>query len=175
MKKGKGGLIMVLVVVLIAIGVILIQSNMRKNNLDTSESAKNALANKMSTTLLLGAVLLEEDEDLGYEDIDVKHISSSESAKVWIWDYAKNDKDVIQLALDGEIIADEIVLSNNPTELTIPANGLLRMTALDGKGDGVTYAIRFQINGTCYLGTLPQSESVDYTLARVDEDELYYY
>jgi hypothetical protein len=135
-------------------------------SVDTSEAAKNALTNKVSTSLSAGTILLSKDESLGAQDYTIVHSYNKEESKIWIWDYAAEDGDYVQVLVNGTPVGDAFMIKNKPLEITIPAIGEVQVKGIRDGGGGITYAVRYELNGTNYFNTAPEGEFNTYTLVR---------
>lgn len=135
-----------------------------KSTADTSESAKNALKNGVSTAVSAGTVLLSKDENTQAKDYTIAHKSDVKDTKIWVWDYAAEDGDYVQVLVNGAPIGDSFMIKHKPKELTVPAVGQVQIKGIRDGGGGITYAVRYDINGTSYFNGTPEGESNTYTL-----------
>lgn len=133
---------------------------------DTSESARNALTNKVSTAVSGGVILLKEDENVEPKDYSVTHKSNAEDTKIWVWDYAGEDGDYVQVLVNGAPIGDAFMIRHKTRELTVPSTGKVQIKGIKDGGGGITYAVRYDINGTSYFNGTPEGELNTYTLRR---------
>lgn len=133
-------------------------------SVDTSDAAVKALAERSSTSLLAGAVLLKEDKNIGKQDYTIAHKSASADTKIWVWDYAAEDGDYVQVLVNGAPVGDAFMIKHKPRVLTVPAVGEVQVKGVKDGGGGITYAIRYDVNGTNYFNSAPQGEFNTYTL-----------
>ena len=133
---------------------------------DTSESARNALENQVSTAISAGVVLLEDDENLGAQDYTITHSSDADETKIWVWDYAAEDGDYVQVLVDGTPISESFMIQHQPKELMVASTGSVQIKGIRDGGGGITYAVRYDINGTSYFNTAPEGEFNTYELVR---------
>jgi hypothetical protein len=144
--------------------VVLIFSN--TSSIDTSDAAKDALANQVSTTLSTGTILLNEDEELDQQDYTITHNSDEGEAKIWIWDYAAEDGDYVQVLVNGTPVSDAFMIKHKPVEFTVPATGIIQIKGIkDGVG-GISYAVKYDLNYTTYFNIAPLGEFNTYTLIK---------
>lgn len=136
------------------------------STVDTSEAAKRALEDKVSTTLSAGTILLEEDQNIGQDDYTITHQSNKNETKIWVWDYAAEDGDYVQIVVNGTPITEPFMIKNKPKELNVPATGEIQIKGIKDGGGGLTYAVRYDLNGTTYFNTAPEGEYNTYTLIR---------
>lgn len=136
------------------------------SSIDTSESAKNALENKISTAISAGTVLLTKDENVEAKDYTITHKSGNKDMKIWVWDYAAEDGDYVQVLVNGVPISDSFMIKHKPKELIVPATGEVQLKGVKDGGGGITYAVRYEINGTSYFNGAPEGELNTYTLRK---------
>ena len=133
---------------------------------DKSEAANDALKNKVSTKISAGAVLLTADEEMTSEDPTIVHNSKEDKTKIWVWDYAAEDGDYVQVLVDGTPISESFMIKNKPREFTVPTVGEIQVKGIRDGGGGITYAIRYEMNSTTYFNGTPEGEANTYTLIR---------
>ncbi len=131
---------------------------------DTSDAAKQAIAEQVSTSLSVGTILMSKDENIGQKDYTISHNSSLGESKIWIWDYAAEDGDYVQILVDGNPIGDSFMIKNKPQEFKVPTTGTVQIKGIRDGGGGITYAIRYELNNTNYFNSAPEGEFNTYTL-----------
>ncbi|CAG9623148.1 hypothetical protein [Sutcliffiella rhizosphaerae] len=136
------------------------------STVDTSTAAENALTNQISTELAAGTLLLATDEELTSMDHQIVHNSSAEETKIWVWDYAAEDGDYVQIIVNGTPISESFMIKHKPREFTVPAVGTVQIKGIRDGGGGITYAVRYDINGTSYFNTAPINGENTYELVR---------
>jgi hypothetical protein len=136
------------------------------STVNTSESAKNALETKVSTAISAGTILLSQDENVGAKDYTIAHKSDSIDTKIWVWDYAAEDGDYVQVLVNGAPVSDAFMIRHKPKEITVPAAGKVQIKGIKDGGGGITYAVRYDINGTSYFNGAPEGEFNTYTLIK---------
>lgn len=134
------------------------------SSVDTSEAAQNALKNGASTAVSAGTVLLSKDENAGAKDYTITHKSDAKDTKIWVWDYAAEDGDYVQVLVNGTPTGDAFMIKHKPKEITVPLVGKVQIQGIKDGGGGITYAVRYDINGTSYFNGTPEGESNTYTL-----------
>jgi hypothetical protein len=137
-----------------------------KSTVDTSESAKNALKNKVSTAISAGTILLSKDENTQAQNYTITHKSDAKDTKIWVWDYAGEDGDYVQVLVDGAPLGEAFMIRHKPKEIIVPAVGEVQIKGIKDGGGGITYAVRYDINGTSYFNGTPEGELNTYTLIR---------
>ncbi|ACA56667.1 hypothetical protein FDC45_13950 [Clostridium botulinum] len=133
---------------------------------DTSQSAKNALKNKVSTSVSAGIVLLSKDENLESKDYTITHKSNVQNTKIWVWDYAAEDGDYVQVIVDGTPLGDAFMIKHKPKEFTVPAVAKVQIKGIKDGGGGITYGVRYDITGTSYFNDAPEGGFNTYTLTK---------
>ena len=147
----------------IIVSMILIIFSSTKT-VDTSTSAKDALKNGVSTDVSVGTILLSEDENVEGNDYTIIHKSDVEDTKIWVWDYAGEDGDYVQILVNGAPIGDAFMILNKVKELTVPAVGKVEVKGVRDGGGGITYAIAYEINEKIYFNGTSEGELNTYTL-----------
>lgn len=133
---------------------------------DTSEAARNAIKNQISTTVSAGTILSSTDENMEAKDYVITHESDAENTKIWVWDYAAEDGDYVQVLVNGTPVSDAFMTRHKPKELIVPASGDVQIKGVRDGGGGITYAVRYDINGTSYFNGTPEGEFNSYTLRK---------
>jgi len=136
------------------------------SSVDTTDAAKNALADKVSTSLATGTVLLTEDENIGQQDYTITHKYDQNDTKIWIWDYAAEDGDYVQILVNGTPVGEAFMIKHKPVEKTVPTVGEVQIKGIRDGGGGITYAVRYDLNGTTYFNSAPEGEFNTYTLIK---------
>lgn len=124
------------------------------------------LESKISTTISTGALLLAADRDLGPQDYTITHASDQEETKIWIWDYAAEDGDYVQVLVNGNPISDAFMIKHRPREFVVPAVGDVQIKGIRDGGGGITYAVKYELNQTSYFNSAPLNECNTYTLIK---------
>lgn len=133
---------------------------------NTSDAAKMALENKVSTSLSIGTVILSEDENIGQEDYTISHEFKEDETKIWVWDYAAEDGDYVQVLVNGTPLTEPFMIKNKPKEIKVPATGDIQIKGIRDGGGGITYGVHYEVNNTNYFNTAPEGEFNTYTLVR---------
>jgi len=135
---------------------------------DTSDDAKTALTNKISTTVAAGTILLTEDENIGEQDYTLAHeLTNRNDTRVWIWDYAVEDGDYVQVLINGVPYSAPFMIKHKPVMIPVSMTGLAGTVQVKGVrdgGGGITYAVRYELNNTTYFNSAPVGEVNTYTL-----------
>lgn len=135
-------------------------------SVDTSYEAQQAVQTFVSTQLPIGTRVLSNDEILGGQDLTITHSSAAAENKIYIWDYAAEDGDYVQVFVDGVAICDPFMVKNKSVEFRVPTTGEIQVVGTRDGGGGITYAIHYDVNGTTYFNGTDVGSSNLYTLVR---------
>lgn len=133
---------------------------------NTSEEAVQALESGMSTTLPVGVRIQSNDEYLDGQDLTITHSSKEDECKIYIWDYAAEDGDYVQVIVDGIAICDPFMIKHAPVAFTVPAVGEIQVLGTRDGGGGITYAVHCDVNETTYFNGTSVGDGNLYTLIR---------
>lgn len=133
---------------------------------DRSDAAQQAITEQVSTSLSVGTILMSSDENIGAKDYTITHDSNQDESKIWVWDYAAEDGDYVQILVDGTPIGDAFMIKNKPQEFMVPTTGTVQVKGIRDGGGGITYAVRYELNNTNYFNSAPEGEFNTYTLVR---------
>lgn len=133
---------------------------------DTSEAAKRALKEGISTGTSAGVVLSSSDKNMEAKDHTITHKSDAKDTKIWVWDYAAEDGDYVQVLVNGAIVSDAFMIKHKPREIVVPAAGEVQIKGIRDGGGGITYAVRYEVNGTSYFNGTPEGQLNTYTLRK---------
>ncbi len=136
------------------------------SSVNTSEEAKLAIENQMSTQLPIGVRIMSNDENLAGQDLTITHSSPANENKIHIWDYAAEDGDYVQIIVDGAAIGDPFMIKNKPVSFTVPTTGEIQVLGTRDGGGGITYAVHYEVNGTTYFNGTDVGNGNLYTLIR---------
>lgn len=137
-----------------------------KPAVNKSSEAKEALKNKVSTSLSAGTILLAKDENIGQQNYTITHKSENKETKIWVWDYAAEDGDYVQILVNGTPVSEAFMIKHKPKEIIVPATGDIQIKGIKDGGGGITYAVRYELNGTNYFNSAPEGEYNTYTLVK---------
>ena len=135
-------------------------------SVNTSEEATHALESGMSTQLPIGVRLLSDDENLAGQDLTITHSSSDDESNLYIWDYAAEDGDYVQILVDGVAICDPFMIKHDPVVFAVPTVGEIQVLGTRDGGGGITYAVHYDVNGTTYFNGMDVGDGNLYTLIR---------
>ena len=136
------------------------------SSVNTSDEAKLALENQMSTQLPIGVRIMSNDENLAGQDLTITHYSPADENKIHIWDYAAEDGDYVQILVDGVAIGDPFMIKNKPVVFTVPTTGEIQVLGTRDGGGGITYAVHYDVNGTTYFNGTDVGNGNLYTLIK---------
>ncbi len=146
--------------------VIIYASLFSSASVETGDDAAAALETHMSTTLGAGVRLLEKDENMIGQDYTIRHSSSDENTTIWVWDYAAEDGDYVQILVDGSPIGDPFMIKNKAVSFTVPTVAEVQVVGTRDGGGGITYGVYYELNQTTYFNGMDEGGSNTYTLVR---------
>lgn len=132
----------------------------------TSEDAVRALETHMSTSLAAGTRLLARDENYVGGDVTITHNSDDSETTLYVWDYAAEDGDYVQVIVNGSPLCDPFMITNTPVTFTVPTVGEIEILGTRDGGGGITYAVYYDMNHTTYYNGVNENCSNLYTLIR---------
>lgn len=112
--------------------------------------------------------LLQKGEIIGSiippsKDYSIVTDKTYSEIKLYIWDYADEDGDYIQLFQNGCPISEPFMITNAVKEISIPNTGAIQVKGIkDGRG-GISYAVKFE-TGVAYLNVLSPGCINTYTI-----------
>lgn len=133
---------------------------------ETGPDVEEAIETHMSATLAIGTRLMESDDHYIGGDITIAHSSNMEKTRIWVWDYADEDGDYVQIIVDETPMGEPFMLRNKPVSFIVPAEGEVQILGAWDGGDGITYAVYYELNQTTYFNGMRQGGSHRYTLVR---------
>lgn len=119
-----------------------------------------------STQLSTGSVLSQREEQIVQQDYTIAHKVQQESTKIYVWDYAAEDGDVVQVFVNDVPVTEPFTIYNAPQIITVPSTGLIQVKGIRDGGGGITYAVHYELNGTTYFNNAPEGGFNTYTLTR---------
>lgn len=136
---------------------------------DNSKIAQDALKYGVSSELKAGTMMYSEDsEGIFTKDYEIKNTAQAAKSKLWIWDYNDAKGDYLQLFADGKALGDPFLLLNSPRSFKVPANCKLEVKGVYSQDRIISYAIKFDFNGTSYLDAIKEGGSNVFTLTEPD-------
>lgn len=160
-KRGAGVLMIAGIAAMIVYGM-----GDTSKSVDTSPEAKEALETHISTTLAAGTKLTSKDDSYIGGDMTITHSSDSEETTLYVWDYAAEDGDYVQIIVDGTPLGDPFMIKNKPVSYTVPTVGEIQILGTRDGGGGITYGVYYDMNHTAYFNGMNQGENNLYTLIR---------
>lgn len=148
------------------VSVVIYASLFSSATVETGDDATAALETHMSTTLGAGVRLLEKDENVIGQDYTINHSSADENTTIWVWDYAAEDGDYVQILVDGNPIGDPFMIKNKAVSFTVPTVAEVQVVGTRDGGGGITYGVYYELNQTTYFNGMDEDGSNTYTLVR---------
>lgn len=133
---------------------------------NTSEDAASALETHMSTSLAAGTKLLAKDENYVGGDMTITHNSDDSETTLYVWDYAAEDGDYVQVIVNGSPLGNPFMVTNKPVTFKVPTVGEVEILGVRDGGGGITYAVYYDMNHTTYFNGMDEKGSNLYTLTR---------
>ena len=133
---------------------------------DVSSDASEAMEMHMSKSLAAGTRLLEKDESYIGGDLTISHSSEEEETTIYVWDYAAEDGDYVQILVNGNSLGDPFMIKNKPVSFSIPAVGEVQVLGTRDGGGGITYGVYYEVNHTTYFNGMDEGGDNLYTLIR---------
>ncbi len=153
-------------IILLIFGIIASYIVGSEPTVDTSVAASDALVSQISTSLSIGTILLSNDETLANQNHEIIHQTSDDETVIWVWDYAAEDGDYVQVYANGKKITEVFMIKHKPVKVIVPSTGEVQIKGIRDGGGGITYAVHYEINGTTYFNTAPEGGENTYTLIR---------
>lgn len=148
------------------ISMIVYSMGSTSKSVDTSEKAASALETHISTSLAAGTKLMASDENYVGGDMTITHDSDNVETTLYVWDYAAEDGDYVQVLVNGTSLGEPFMITNTPVTFTIPTEGEVEVLGTRDGGGGITYAVYYEMNHTTYFNGMDEKGSNLYTLIR---------
>lgn len=158
-KKGSAILMIAAIVSLVILGM-----DSTGRSVDTSVEAEEAIETHMSATLVAGTRLMEKDDNYIGGDLTITHNSDSEETKIWVWDYAAEDGDYVQIIVNGVPLGDAFMIKNKPVSFVVPSTGEIQVLGIKDGGGGITYGVYYGLNQMTYFNGMREGGNNLYTL-----------
>lgn len=113
-----------------------------------------------------GTVLTSNDLIIETKDYTIKHKSNDKDTLIWIWDFSAEDGDYVQVFVDDVLLADTFWAVNKPRVFTVPLESKVKVKGVKDGVNGISYAIKFQINGKTYFNLVPEGQTNTYSLVK---------
>lgn len=160
--KKEAGIFMLVAV----LGLVFYDMTNSSATVDKSPEAVEAIETHMSTTLGAGTRLMSEDERYIGGDLTVIHSSSDDETTIYVWDYAAEDGDYVQIIVDGVPMGEPFMIRNKPVSFTVPTVGEMQIKGTRDGGGGITYGVYYEVNHTTYFNGMDVGGDNLYTLIR---------
>lgn len=129
-------------------------------------SADEVVANRISKTTIAGETPFTEEVNSGItaRDFEVSMSDSGGDAKMLIWDFNLEDDDEVQIIVNGQPVKEKLILTNNPTAISIPVPSTVTIKGLKDNGAGISYAVKFPNNELTYFNLVSVGGGNTYTV-----------
>lgn len=148
------------------ISLVVYSMGITSKSVKTSEEAVTALETRMSTTLAAGTRLLSSDDNYVGGDFTIIHDSDDNETTLYVWDYAAEDGDYVQVIVNGTPLGDPFMITNTPVTFTVPTVSEIEVLGTRDGGGGITYAVYYGMNHTTYFNGMDEGGDNLYTLTR---------
>lgn len=160
-KRIKVGSAIMFVVGIIAIFAI------NTSNINVSLEAQSALDSPPSAKKLpKGTILSTVDSEYVGGDLTIEHDSNEENTKLWVWDYAAEDGDYVEVIVDGVSLGSAFMIKNKPVSFDVPTVSEIKVIGVKDGGGGITYGVHYDMNNKTYFNAVDLGENNTYTLMR---------
>ncbi len=142
---------------------------MMSGTVDKSDEAKNLMETGTSKIIVTGTILATSDSDniKIYKTWTVHHNYNGNQARMWIWDYAAEDGDYVQIIVNGTPVGEAFMIKHKPVEFMIPSDAIVQVRGIhDGDGRGITYAVHFEVNDSTICNRTTMDAINTYTLVK---------
>jgi len=142
---------------------------MMTGKIDRSDAAKKLMETGSSKTIATGTILATSDSDniKTYKNWTVNHKYNGNQARMWIWDYAAEDGDYVEILVNGTSVGDAFMIKHKPVEFMIPSDAVIQVRGIhDGDGRGITYAVHFEVNDSTVCNRTTMDSINTYTLVK---------
>lgn len=152
--------------IMFVVGIIAIFAS-NTPNIDISPEAQSALDSPPSAkNLPKGTILSTVDSEYVGGDLTIEHDSNEETTKLWVWDYASEDGDYVEVIVDGVSLGSAFMIKNKPVSFDVPTVSEIKVVGVKDGGGGITYAVHYDMNNKTYFNGVDLGENNTYTLMR---------
>lgn len=116
-----------------------------------------------------GSVLATLDTDFEGRDYDVPFRDGVEETTIWVWDFAAEDGDWVQLLFNGQPLGPAFMILNAPQQFRVPVGGSLEVLGIRDGGGGITYAVNFPEKDLSFRNAVRPQTGNTYRLHRDGE------
>lgn len=133
----------------------------RNNKIDLTEEE---LTTGICNSIEAGQIIILDKENRESRDFTLENEENKDNTTLYIWDYADQDGDYVQLFVDGTPISDVFMMKNTPREFTVPTKSNIQIKGVRDGAGGITYAIKYSLNNKTYLNNAPEGGMNSYKL-----------
>jgi hypothetical protein len=148
------------------VGMITYSMGHPSSSVNTTDQTEDALKTHMSTSLGVGSRLMSSDEKYVGGDLTITHKSNDDETTMYIWDYAAEDGDYVQVVIDGTPMGEPFMIKNKPISFKVPTVGEVQVIGTRDGGGGITYGVYYEANSTTYFNGMDVGGDNIYTLVR---------
>ena len=127
---------------------------------------EEVVANRVSSETFAGEVFFEDEANAGIEarDFEVALGDSGGEAKMLIWDFNSEDLDEVQIIVNGQMIKEKLILTNNAAAISVPVPSTVTIRGVKDSGGGISYAVKFPNSKAAYFNVVGVGAGNTYTV-----------
>jgi hypothetical protein len=154
------------ILIFLVIGLLFFMINYAFNGRTPAIEGNVITKEQISSEVAAGAILFNKEESAGLQakDFEVTGLERGESARLLIWDFNAEDRDAVQIFVDGKPIHSSVVLTHTPAAFSVPVPSTVTIKGINDGGGGITYAVKFPNNKMTYFNVANVNEMNTYTL-----------
>lgn len=125
--------------------IILLISSFFFSSDPSGEEAISIVKSRQSESVQAGSQLIDNETNAGIKpkDFEIKGFEDGGNAKMLIWDFNSEDKDELQVFINGEPTSEPFILTNTPVAFSVPASAVVKIKGIKDSGGGISYAVKF--------------------------------
>lgn len=151
-----------LVISFISIGTNIYCAIFDTNSIDLSKDKT-----RVFNTAYPGMVLMKTDKNIGSKDYSIKLDKKINMVSIYLWDFAAEDEDSVQVLVDDNAVTDPLTLKNSAIEVRFPIGSSIQIKGIkDGDGKGITYAAYFPDTGDTYFNCASKGSISTYRITQ---------
>ncbi|MCY6485694.1 hypothetical protein OW763_15300 [Clostridium aestuarii] len=112
-----------------------------------------------------GTPMLKTDQQLSAKNYKIELNTKDSEMNIFIWDYANEDSDCIQVLVDNKPVSNTIELTHKPKVLKIPTKGKIEIKGLKDGDNGINYAMYLSTTKETYFNSTSINSSNVYTIS----------
>jgi hypothetical protein len=134
----------------------------------SKDSTQEIIKKGISSKIAPGVQLMSNDEIGSSKDYVIKVKTNQRYLKLYIWDYAAEDGDFVQICINGTAKDEPFMIRNDVKVFTVPSNCKLEVKGTKDAGGGITYAVYIEETAETYFNTAPLNGNNTYTFETIN-------